>query len=62
MSAPSPPRPLAKAVMVGRTASDNSSHLARPVTNSTQKELKDRHDSDPKASRFALHSATGKLR
>lgn len=41
MSAPSPPRPLAKAVMVGKTASDNSSHVARPVTNSVQKELKD---------------------
>lgn len=54
MSAPSPPRPLAKAVMVGRTASDNSSHFARPVTNSMQKELKDKHDSDPIASRLAL--------
>ena len=40
MSAPSPPRPLAKAIMVGRTVSDRCSHFTRPVTNSVQKELK----------------------
>lgn len=58
-SAPSPPRPLAKAVMVGRTASGNSSHFTRPVTNSVQKELKDRRGLEPKASRTGLRRLLG---
>lgn len=40
MSSPLPPRPLAKAIMVGRTVSDRCNHFTRPVTNSEQKELK----------------------
>lgn len=59
MSVPSPPRPLAKAVMVGRTASDSSSHFTRPAMNSVQKELKDRPGLGPGSLQAQSLESTG---
>lgn len=39
VSVPSPPKPLANAVMAGKTASGRSSHFTKPSMNSVLKEL-----------------------